>query len=85
MAYADYYLCDMCGSKAFYDANLNYEDQIDGTYHLGHVGDMKVLCVNCSKLYKVTVQAKTWANNDPDERNLDAKQGTSELLDKHRR
>lgn len=25
MAKADYRLCDLCGSKAFYDANLNYE------------------------------------------------------------
>lgn len=25
MAYADYKLCDVCGEKAFYDANLNYE------------------------------------------------------------
>lgn len=25
MALADYRLCDVCDSKAFYDANLNYE------------------------------------------------------------
>lgn len=25
MAAADYYLCDVCGSKCFYDSNLNYE------------------------------------------------------------
>ena len=25
MAAADYRLCDVCGRKAFYDANLNYE------------------------------------------------------------
>ena len=25
MALADYRLCDVCGSKVFYDANLNYE------------------------------------------------------------
>lgn len=25
MAYADYYLCDNCGGKCFYDANLNWE------------------------------------------------------------
>ena len=28
MAYADYRLCDVCGGKAFYDANLNYEHGI---------------------------------------------------------
>lgn len=25
MAMSDYRLCDVCGSKAFYDSNLNYE------------------------------------------------------------
>lgn len=25
MAAADYRLCDVCGGKAFYDANLNYQ------------------------------------------------------------
>lgn len=25
MALADYRLCDVCGGKAFYDANLNYD------------------------------------------------------------
>ena len=25
MAAADYRLCDVCGNKAFYDSNLNYE------------------------------------------------------------
>jgi hypothetical protein len=25
MAYADYKLCDVCGGKAFYDADLSYE------------------------------------------------------------
>lgn len=26
MALSDYRLCDVCGGKAFYDANLNYSD-----------------------------------------------------------
>lgn len=26
MAMADYRLCDVCGEKVFYDANLNYEE-----------------------------------------------------------
>ena len=32
MAYADYRLCDVCGSKTFYDARLNYE-QGPSKYH----------------------------------------------------
>jgi hypothetical protein len=31
MAAADYRLCDVCGEKAFYDANLQYDDVGDGT------------------------------------------------------
>ena len=30
MAAADYRLCDRCGGKAFYDANLSYEHGPDG-------------------------------------------------------
>ena len=29
MAYADYRLCDVCGKKAFYDAELNYQEGPD--------------------------------------------------------
>lgn len=30
MAYCDYRLCDVCGEKAFFDANLNYDSGDDG-------------------------------------------------------
>ncbi len=34
MAAADYRLCDVCGGKAFYDSNLNYEfgEKNDGKF-----------------------------------------------------
>jgi hypothetical protein len=34
MAASDYRSCDVCGGKAFYDANLNYEngDNVDGEW-----------------------------------------------------
>ena len=34
MAAGDYRSCDVCGGKAFYDANLNYEsgDKVDGQW-----------------------------------------------------
>jgi hypothetical protein len=34
MAGSDYRRCDVCGGKAFYDANLNYEtgDKVDGKW-----------------------------------------------------
>lgn len=48
MAMADYRLCDVCGCKAFYDANLNYDD--DG--NLDYVGEMLVICTDCSKTHE---------------------------------
>lgn len=63
MASADYRLCDVCGGKAFYDADLNYEETTDpdemirdslGT-KLGYVGDWAVICRNCAKTHKVEI------------------------------
>lgn len=50
MALADYRLCDVCGGKAFYDANLNYTDE-----GLDRLGDWKVICVECAKTHKTVV------------------------------
>ena len=61
MALADYRLCDQCGGKAFYDANLNYDpDRLDkhGGWKLDYVGDMAVLCDECAKDFEVIVQPK---------------------------
>lgn len=54
MAGADYYTCDKCGAKAFYDANLDYDSkEVDPNTNKpmpGHnVGKMIVLCVDCAK------------------------------------
>lgn len=62
MAAADYRLCDRCGSKVFYDANLNYEfashqrsdfDEVDKKrgYKLDYLGDWICLCKECSEKY----------------------------------
>lgn len=70
MAYADYRLCDICGCKAFYDANLNYEfpdkngndaygnpmQYVRGSHHkLDRLGDWAVLCINCAKTHKCVI------------------------------
>ena len=55
MAMADYYLCDKCGSKTFYDANLHYEDDEKRGYWLFGAGDIAVLCVNCAKTHRVKI------------------------------
>lgn len=70
MAMADYRQCDVCGCKAFYDANLNYDypdkngnDQWgnpavkvrDSGYTLDHLGDWAVLCIDCAKTHKAVI------------------------------
>jgi hypothetical protein len=57
MALADYYLCDVCEGKAFYDANLNYDFDERVSYgcksKLERVGDMKVVCEDCAEKYDI--------------------------------
>lgn len=70
MAYADYRLCDICGCKAFYDANLNYEfpdkngndaygnpmQYVRDSYHkVDYLGDWAVLCINCARTHKCVI------------------------------
>jgi len=72
MAYADYRLCDVCGGKAFYDSNLNYESTTDQLRHyrqagekvagdmcLDRVGDWAVLCLECAKIYSTKIVQRT--------------------------
>lgn len=60
MAAADYRLCDKCSSKAFYDANLNYEWNAipavrETTYGLDNLGDWAVLCCECAKTHRCAI------------------------------
>jgi hypothetical protein len=53
MAWADYYSCDSCGCKTFYDANLSYDErnvnpETDHPWPDGNVGYMRVLCKDCA-------------------------------------
>ncbi len=71
MAFADYYLCDVCEAKCFYDSNLNWElntksDPIPKDQwvrgHLGmkldRCGDMKCICRDCAKTHVCQVVEK---------------------------
>lgn len=64
MAAADYRLCDVCGCKAFYDANLNYSwdeglTKVEGCgYSLDYLGAWAVLCDDCAKTHEVKVVEK---------------------------
>ena len=63
MASADYWVCDVCDCKAFYDANLNYSDdhsqrRRDGRMLPAGCGDAQVLCVECAKTMEVVIRTK---------------------------
>ena len=62
MAAGNYYSCDKCGCKTFYDAKLDYASEgdldpppnssIDGKqWPDGNVGYMLVLCTDCAPKY----------------------------------
>ena len=62
MAEADYWLCDVCDGKTFYDAGLDY----DGEYERSHdhrmlpagAGDMAVICIKCAETHEITWRPK---------------------------
>ncbi len=71
MAASDYYSCDVCGGKAFYDANLGYDFDNEKPcvsygcgMKLGYVGDMAVICDNCAKTHEVKVIPRIAAATD---------------------
>lgn len=64
MAAADYYLCDRCGCKTFYDANLNYDGDSCNpvTQHRwpeGNVGWMIVICNTCAITHAAAIRELT--------------------------
>lgn len=62
MAAADYWLCDLCGRKTFYDANLDYDKvgrlRKDGRMLPSGAGDAQVICVECAETNEVTTRPK---------------------------
>lgn len=48
MALADYYLCDKCGNKSFYDSGMDYD----------RAGDIKALCCECAIKFKIIIVEK---------------------------
>jgi hypothetical protein len=58
MAAADYRHCDVCGCKAFYDANLNYDFEENELTGLANVGSWKVICIECAKTHDTCVMSK---------------------------
>ena len=76
MAFVDYRLCDVCGSKAFYDARLNYEQTSDGAalrnggemiqgLSLDRLGDWCVLCTDCARTHRCVIMSLDAAKGEP--------------------
>lgn len=55
MALADYYLCDVCNTKVFYDYDVEYEFEDMPAYG---VGDMACICKACSSQYEIKIVKK---------------------------
>ena len=75
MALADYRLCDVCGSKTFYDAHLNYGQTGDGALRNGGemmqgqsldgLGDWCVLCTDCARTHRCVIVSLDAAKGEP--------------------
>lgn len=69
MAAADYWSCDKCGGKSFYDSELDYDGysrpahlRADGRILPSGAGDMAALCVECAKTHEIVVRQKPAAD-----------------------
>lgn len=59
MAASDYWLCDVCEAKTFYDANLDYGDREylrrgDSRMLPVGAGDMACICRKCAEKHEVS-------------------------------
>lgn len=58
MAYAGYTHCAVCDSKAFYDANLNWE-HVGDLLTLDYCGAMAALCDECAEKWELVLVPRT--------------------------
>lgn len=58
MAGCDYRSCDVCDSKAYYDASVDYDFKQYPDTGLWNCGDWAVLCRDCSKKFEVVIKEK---------------------------
>lgn len=78
MASADYWLCDVCDAKTFYDVVLHYDALKDGAVLRpgddkvlpSGVGDMAAICVKCAETHEVIWRPKVPVVGDLTEASL---------------
>ena len=69
MALIDYALCNVCGGKAFYDANISdprYCATYDPTEDFEPIG-IAVLCPECNKTHKAIIVPRAELKGEKDE------------------
>ena len=66
MSASDYFLCDICDGKCFYDATLSWEicaseDEFvrDRGMKLDYCGDISAICRDCAKTHEIVIQPRT--------------------------
>ena len=60
----DYYRCDVCGGRTFYEGGLHFDPawkkrRIDDADLPVGAGDMRVLCLACAEYNEVVVQTRS--------------------------
>lgn len=58
MAAADYYSCDRCGHKAFYDANVDWGSSYLKVDEFGTPLSVTMLCETCFETHAIVVRAR---------------------------
>jgi hypothetical protein len=56
MASADYYLCDVCGRKAIYDADWYYRQE--------DAGEIKIICKTCAETHQIVIQPRAQSSSE---------------------
>jgi len=63
MAGADYYSCDVCHGKTFYDCALDYQRTESGEFLPYGAGQMKVICCICIGTHEIVVREVRGTSN----------------------
>lgn len=55
MAMADYYHCDVCGGKAFYDSHISWETTMLAVNEYDQPESLVALCADCFKTHEIKI------------------------------
>ena len=58
MAAADYWKCEVCTGKTFYDANLDFYTNAEGKVFPRGAVDLVALCSVCAETFEICIKTK---------------------------